>query len=93
LVAGFAKNLLRGIALNYKKVMVALWGAMGSGFAMAHGASYDHTHTLIESPAMLLCLVALVGVIASISKSAGQMPRPIPIEIDQRYKRVSEESQ
>jgi uncharacterized membrane protein YfcA len=92
LVAGCATTLLRGIALNYKKVMVALWGAMASGFVMAHGASYDHTHTLIESPAVLLCLVAVVGVIASISKSAKQTPRPIPIEIDQRHKRTSEES-
>jgi hypothetical protein len=92
LVAGFAKNLLRGIALNYKKVMVALWGAMGSGFAMAHGASYDHTHTLIESPAVVLCLFAVAGVVAAISKSSEQTPRAIPIEIDQRHKRASEES-
>jgi hypothetical protein len=92
LVAGFATILLRGIALNYKKVMVALCGAMGSGFAMAHGTSYDHTHTLIESPAVLLCLFAVVGVIAAISKSSEQTPRAIPIEIDQRNKRTSEEN-
>ncbi len=92
LVAGFATTLLRGIALNYKKVMVALCSAMGSGFAMAHGASYDHTHTLIESPAVLLCLVAVVGVVAAISKSSEQAPRAIPIEIDQRHKRTTEEN-
>jgi hypothetical protein len=81
------------MALECKKLIAGIASWVGAGAAMAHGASYDHNHTLIDSPAMLLCLVALVGVIASISKSAGQMPRPIPIEIDQRYKRVSEESQ
>ena len=32
--------------------MVALSSAMGSGFAMAHGAGYDHTHALMESPGL-----------------------------------------
>ena len=78
--------------MECKKLIAGVASWVGTGAAIAHGASYDHTHTLIESPVMLLCLVALVGVIASISKSAGKTPRPIPIEIDQRHKRASEES-
>ncbi len=73
--------------MNYKKVMVALSGAMGSGFAMAHGASYDHTHTLLESPAVFLCLIVCVGVGAAIFQSSVRAKRAIPIEIDQRRDR------
>ena len=73
--------------MNYKKVMAALCGVLGSGFAMAHGASYDHTHALLESPAVFLCLIVCVGVGAAIFQSSVRAKRAIPIEIDQRRDR------
>lgn len=82
LVAGFKIHLLRRIALNYKKIMVALCGAMGCGFAMAHSASYDHTHRLLESPVIFLCLIVCVGVGATIFQSSARATRAMPIEID-----------
>jgi hypothetical protein len=85
--SGLRNTLLRGIALDYKKVMVALSSAMGSGFAMAHGTGYDHTHALMESPGMWLCLIVSVGVGAAIFQSSARAKRPIPIEIDQRRDR------
>ncbi len=78
--------------MNCKYLIAGIVSLFGVGAAMAHGASYDHTHTLIESPAVLLCLFAVVGVVATISKASEQTPRAIPIEIDQRHKRISEKS-
>jgi hypothetical protein len=68
--------------LSYKKVMVALCGSLGSGFAMAHGASHDHTHSLLESPVIFLGLIVFVGVAAAIFQLSVRAKRAIPIEVD-----------
>ena len=62
--------------------MVALCGSLGSGFAMAHGAAHDHTHSLLESPVIFLGLMVCVGVAAAIFQSSARAKRAIPIEVD-----------
>ena len=68
--------------MSYKKVMVALCGSLGSGFAMAHGAAHDHAHSLLESPVIFLGLMVCVGVAAAIFQSSARAKRAIPIEVD-----------
>ena len=62
--------------------MVALCGSLGSGFAMAHGASHDHTHLLLESPVIFLGLIVFVGVAAAIFQLSVRAKRAVPIEVD-----------
>ncbi|MFM2108840.1 MAG: hypothetical protein RLZZ513_1908, partial [Pseudomonadota bacterium] len=52
--------------MNFEKILVGLCGSISSGLALAHGASYDHTHSLLESPAIVLCVIVCVGVIAAV---------------------------
>ena len=78
--------------MDCKKLIAGITSLLGAGTAMAHGASYDHTHTLPDSPAIVLCLVVCAGVIAAMFKSSAQSPRAIPIEIDQRHKRTIEDN-
>ena len=68
--------------MSYEKVKVALCGSLGSGFAMAHGASHDHTHSLLESPVIFLGLMVCVGLAAAIFPSSARAKRAIPIEVD-----------
>jgi hypothetical protein len=51
---------------------------------LAHGASYDHTHSLLESPAIVLCVIVCVGVIAAVFKSSKPQARAVPVKADQR---------
>jgi len=70
--------------LNFEKILVGLCGSISSGLALAHGASYDHTHSLLESPAIVLCVIVCVGVIAAVFKSSKPLARAVPVKANQR---------
>jgi hypothetical protein len=70
--------------LNFEKILVGLCGSISSGLALAHGASYDHTHSLLESPAIVLCVIVCVGVITAVFKSLKPQARTVPVKADQR---------
>jgi len=70
--------------LNFEKILVGLCGSISSSLALAHGASYDHTHSLLESPAIVLCVIVCVGVIAAVFKSSKTQARTVPVKANQR---------
>ncbi|MBU3708016.1 MAG: hypothetical protein FGM20_02770 [Burkholderiaceae bacterium] len=70
--------------MNFEKILVGLCGSISSSLALAHGASYDHTHSLLESPAIVLCVIVCVGVIAAVFKSSKSQARAVPVKADQR---------
>jgi hypothetical protein len=69
------------------KLAIGIMSFIGTGTAVAHSASFDHTHTLLESHAIGLCLIVSVGVVAAIFQSSAREKRSIPIEIDRRRDR------
>jgi len=50
--------------------------------ALAHGAGFDHTHSLLESPAVILCALVCAGVIVAVFKSSQQKARAISLKAD-----------
>jgi len=70
--------------LNFEKVMVGLCGSVSSGLALAHGAGYDYTHSLLESPVIILCALVCAGVIVAVFKSSQPKARAISLKADQR---------
>lgn len=71
--------------LSYEKIIVGLLFALGHGAVSAHGASYDHSHSMLESPAIVLCLLVCVGVVTAVFKSSTRPFRSIAIK-----RRISE---
>ncbi|MFM7632521.1 MAG: hypothetical protein ACKO65_04060 [Betaproteobacteria bacterium] len=70
--------------MNFEKVMVGLCGSVSSGLALAHGAGYDHTHSLLESPAVILCAQVCAGVIMAVFGLSKPKARTISLKADQR---------
>ena len=71
--------------MKYVKATAGLLFVLGHGAAVAHGASYDHSHSMLESPAIVLFILVCVGVAASVFKSSAHPLRGIAIK-----KRISE---
>ncbi|MBM3365708.1 MAG: hypothetical protein FJY48_08370 [Betaproteobacteria bacterium] len=75
--------------MNFEKVMVGLCGSVSSGLALAHGAGYDHTHSLLESPAVILGALVCAGVIVAVFKSSQQKARAISLKADQHHYNIT----
>ena len=54
--------------MNYTRLMTGLLCVVGHSFALAHPGPHGHTHSLVDMPAITLCMLALAGVTAAISK-------------------------
>lgn len=73
--------------MNIQNTFIGIMSLVGTGTVAAHGASYEHTHTLLDAPGVFLCLIVSVGVAAATLQSLARPRNAVTIETEQRHDR------